>query len=190
MLYSFLIALLTAMLYATSVQAVSPNLWLWVGILAGVLMFLAIFVPRRFFRYHLEDVAPTVLQKLMQRALIGSAFILAIPPLVLTIVGGWMNPVLLGEIYIYTLIGIFLIQGIGEVITNHVLYLQHTHQYNSNQLFAMLSVIALLIFVLVLYFLAFDLAQPPDLHNYARDLLAITLVLGAYSRAVYLMAHH
>jgi hypothetical protein len=96
----------------------------------------------------------------------------------------------LGELYVYTLIGIFLFQAIGEVITNHVLYLQRTHQYNSNQLFALLAGIALLLFVMILYFLAFDLAQPPDLHNYVRDMLAITLVLGGYGRAVFLMAHH
>ncbi|MBI4671617.1 MAG: hypothetical protein HY741_08115 [Chloroflexi bacterium] len=190
MLYPLFIALLTGGLYAASAWAVNSNLALFAGMVAGVLMFLAIYLPRHFFQYHLEDLAPTVLQRLMQRAVIGTGLVLAIPLLVLAMLGVWTNPVLLGELYVYALIGVFLFQGIGEVITNHVLYLQRTNQYNSNQLFAMLSGIALLIFVLILYFLAFDLAQPPQLHNYVRDLLAITLVLSGYGRAVFLMAHH
>jgi uncharacterized membrane protein YczE len=70
------------------------------------------------------------------------------------------------------------------------MYLQQTHQYNSNQLFAMLVAVTLLLFTLILYFLAFDLARPPDLHAYARDLIAITLTLIGYGRSVYLLARH
>lgn len=190
MLYAVLIALLTASLYANSVVAVNAALVPLAAGLAAVATFVSIYVPRKFFAYQMEDIAPTVLQKLMQRAVIGTVLVLALPLSVLALTGGWNNPEFLGELYVYTLIGIFLIQAIGEVITNHVLYLQRTHQYNSNQLFALLAGIALLLFVMILYFLAFDLAQPPDLHNYVRDMLAITLVLGGYGRAVFLMAHH
>jgi hypothetical protein len=189
-LYAALIALLTASLYATSVFPVNAALVPLAAGLAAVATFVSIYVPRKFFAYQMEDIAPTILQKLMQRAAIGTVFVLALPFVVLALTGGWDNPEFLGELYVYTLIGIFLFQAIGEVITNHVLYLQRTHQYNSNQLFALLAGIALLLFVMILYFLAFDLAQPPDLHNYVRDMLAITLVLGGYGRAVFLMAHH
>lgn len=190
MLYALLVALLTAGLYANSVAAVNAPMTLPAAGLAALATFVSIYLPRRFFAYHLEDIAPTVLQRLMQRAAIGVVFVLALPLAVLAFTDGWNNPEFLGELYVYTLIGVFLFQAIGEVITNHVLYLQRTHQYNSNQLFALLASIALLLFVMILYFLAFDLAQPPDLHNYVRDMLAITLVLGGYGRAVFLMAHH
>lgn len=190
MLYALLIALLTAALYANSVATVNAPMILPAAGLAGLATFLSIYLPRRFFTYHLEDIAPTVLQRLMQRAAIGVVFVLALPFAILALVGGWSNPEFLGELYVFTLIGIFLFQAVGEVLTNHVLYLQRTHQYNSNQLFALLAGLALLFFVLMLYFLAFDLAQPPEMHNYVRDMLAITLALGGYGRAVFLMAHH
>ncbi len=190
MIYAFLIALLYASLYATGALTVNPALAPIVAVIALIATFLSIYLPRKFFAYDLEDIAPTVLQKLMQRAAIGTIFVLALPVIALALLNAWSNPVLLGELFLYTLLGIFLFQGIGEVITNHVIYLQKTKQYNSNQLFAMLSGIALLFFVLILYFLAFDLAHPPDLNNYVRDMLAITLILGGYGRAVFLMAHH
>jgi formate-dependent nitrite reductase membrane component NrfD len=88
------------------------------------------------------------------------------------------------------LIALFLFQGWGEVVTRHVMYLQQTHQYNSNQLVALLISVTLLLFILILYFLAFDLARPAELHAYLRDILAITLVLVGHGRALYLMAHH
>ncbi len=190
MLYALLIALLTAGLYANSVAAVNAAMILPAAILAAFLTFGAISLPRKFFAYRFKDVAPTVLQRLMQRAAIGTVLALALPFAVLALVGGWNHPQFLGELYVYTLIAIFLCQAIGEVLTNHVLYLQRTHQYNSNQLFALLASLALLFFVLILYFLAFDLAQPPNLKNYTRDMLAITLLLVGYGRAVFLMAHH
>lgn len=190
MLYALLIAILTASLYSVSVVTVNPAVALPTATLAAVLTFLSIYLPRRFFAYHLENIAPTVLSRLMRRAAIGTALVLALPAAVLALSGGRTNPEFLGELFVYTLIGIFLFQAVGEVLTNHILYLQRTHQYNSNQLFAMLAGLALMFFILILYFLAFDLAQPPDMHNYVRDMLAITLVLVGYGRAVFLMAHH
>lgn len=190
MLYALLIALLTAGLYANSASTVYGAMILPVAILAAVITFVSLYLPRKFFAYRLEDIAPTVLQRLMQRAAIGTGLALTLPFATLALIGGWNNPQFLGELYVYTLIAIFLFQAIGEVLTNHVLYLQRTHQYNSNQLFALLASLALLFFVLILYFLAFDLAQPPQLKNYTRDMLAITLILVGYGRAVFLMAHH
>jgi hypothetical protein len=71
-----------------------------------------------------------------------------------------------------------------------VIYLQATRQYNSNQLAAILLLVTLLLLVLVLYFIAFDWAIPRDAYVHLRDLTMITLVLLAYGRAIYLMAHH
>lgn len=190
LIYALLIGALTAALYANSAVTVNPTTAPAVIVIAFAAASLSIYLPRKFFHYDLEDIAPTVLQKLMQRAVIGAAFILALPILTLFLLDAWSNPVLLGELFVYTLLGLFLFQGIGEVITNHIIYLQRTNQYNSNQLFAMLAGMAFLFFTLILYFLAFDLAQPPILKNYVRDMLAITLVLVGYGRAVFLMAHH
>lgn len=188
--YALLTALLFGGLYATSVISVNPSLALPAALLAAIATFLAIYLPRRFFNYAPDEPAPAVLGKLMQRAVIGTFITLAIGVGVFILSGVWNSAVLLGELYVYTLLGIFLFQAIGEVVTNHVNYLQRTNQYNSNQLFIMLLGLALLFLILILYFLAFDLAQPPDLHRYVRDLLGITLVLVGYGRALYLMAHH
>jgi hypothetical protein len=188
--YALLTAVLFGGLFATSVSNVNSVLAWQAALLALIVTCLAIYLPRRFFSYTLNEPAPAILTKLMQRAVIGTLFTLALGIVVCVLGGAWNNPVLLGELYVYTLLSIFLFQGIGEVITNHVIYLQRTNQYNSNQLFGMLLGLALLFFILILFFLAFDLAQAPDLHRYVRDILAITLVLVGYGRAVYLMAHH
>ncbi|HZQ10965.1 MAG TPA: hypothetical protein VFD70_30610 [Anaerolineae bacterium] len=190
MFYALLTALLFGGLYATTANTVNPPLTLPLALANGVLLFLSIFLPRRFFRYSEVDGAPTILSKLMQRAVAGSGLVLVASVIALLVCHAWSNPMALGEIYVYGLIGVILFQGVGEVVTNHAVYLQRTNQYNSNQLFAMLVGMALLLFVLILYFLAFDLAQPPNLHNYTRDLFAITLVLVGYGRALFLMAHH
>lgn len=190
MLYPVIVALLFSGLFVTSAQPLYPHNLLLLGALVTFLCFASLYFPRHLIKYTFEDPAPNVLTKLMRRALFGSILLILAGVGALFLVNAWTNPVFLGEVYFYLLIGVLLLQVVGEVMTHHVIYLQRTHQYNSNQLFAMLAGIALLIFVLVLYFLAFDLAQPPNLHNYVRDLLAVTLVLGVYSRAVYLMAHH
>ncbi len=190
MFYALLTAILFGSLYATTASAVNPAATLLLALAGGILIFLSIFLPRRLFRYLEEDSAPIVLSRLMQRAVVGSVLVSAASVVAFVVCQAWSNPAALGEIYIYGLIGVILFQGVGEVVTNHVIYLQRTNQYNSNQLFAMLLGMALLLFILILYFLAFDLAQSPNLHNYARDLLAITLVLIGYGHAVFLMAHH
>ena len=97
---------------------------------------------------------------------------------------------LIEELYVYSLVAILLFHGLGGVIAAHVVYLQATKQYNSNQLAAVLLLITLLLLVLVLYFIAFDWAIPRDAYIHLRDLTMITLVLLGYGRAIYLMAHH
>ena len=94
MIYALLIALLTAGLYAESAMGVTPSAEPLVAGIAFVLTFLAIFVPRRFFAYKMEDVAPTVLQRLMQRAAIGTAFVIILPIITLVLLNTWRNPVL------------------------------------------------------------------------------------------------
>lgn len=190
MLYAMLTAVLFAVLYAESVSIANASVVAPVMGIVGVLFFASLALPRLIFKYTLEDIAPTVLARLMQRAAVGVALIGAAVALTLVVVSRFDDPDFLGEVYVFTLLAFLLFQVVGEVVTDHVLYLQRTHQYNSNQLFAMLLGMAVLLLVLILYLLAFDLAQPPNLHHVRRDILAITLALLGYGRAVYLMAHH
>jgi hypothetical protein len=97
---------------------------------------------------------------------------------------------LLEGLYVYSLVAGLLFHGLGGAVASHVVYLQQTKQYNSNQLVAVLVLITLILLVLVLYFLAFDWALPRDTSIHVRDLTLLTLVVLGYSRAIFLMAHH
>lgn len=190
MLYPLAAAILFALLYGEAVHVRTPSAALGAAALAFVGMLLSLLAPRQIFHYSNRDVAPRVLTQLMRRAALGSGLTLVSTIAVWLVAGLWNDPGFFGELYLFTALGIFLFQGFGETVTRHVVYLQQTGQYNSNQLVAVLLTVTLLLFVLVLYFLAFDLARPPEFHAYFRDLTAITLTLIGYGRAVYLMAHH
>lgn len=188
--YALVIGVLYGALFAQSALWVPGAPAAASGVAGGVLIFLSLVVPGRFLRYSLQDAAPTVLGRLVRRAVVGCGFVLAAAIVALALAWGNYTPTFVGEIYVWTLTGVVLFQIIGEVMAPHVIYLQHTHQYNSNQLFVALIGIGMLVFTLSLYFLAFDLAGAPDMHRYLRDLLAITLVLIGYGHALYRMAHH
>ncbi len=190
MVYSLLAAALYAVLLGESARARTPETALVVVLIAFVGIWLSLDIPPRLFQYTNDDVAPAVLTRLMQRGALGSALMVGTMLLAWLIVGRLADPGLFGEFYLFAILGVFLFQGFGQVVTNHTMYLQQTHQYNSNQLFALLVAVTLLLLTLVLYFLAFDLARPPEFHAYFRNLIAITLTLLGYGRAVYLMAHH
>jgi hypothetical protein len=190
MIYSIVMALFFAGLFAESARVYGPGAMPGVGGLAFAGVLLSFVAPSQLFRYSNDDPAALVLTRLMQRGAVGSALLLLTSITVGLLVASPSAPGVFGELYLFTALGIFLFQGFGGVMTHHVMYLQQTHQYNSNQLVAVLLAVTLLLLTLVLYFLAFDLARPPELHAYVRDLLVITLVLVGYGRAVYLMAHH
>ncbi len=190
MLYTFIAAVGFSALYVEAAYARNPSSAPVVAFVAFLATWLALGVPQMLYKYTNEDIAPTVLTQLMKRAAVGSALMGLNTVVAWFLIARPIDPVLIGELFVFTLIALFLFQGFGEVITRHVIYLQQTHQYNSNQLAAVLLMVTLLLFVLVLYFLAFDLGRAPELHPYIRDLLAISLTLLGYGRAVYLMAHH
>jgi hypothetical protein len=160
---------------------------------AGVVALLAFaggfLVPPLLFRYSNDDVAPTVMTAVIRRALVATVLVLAADVIVWFAVGS-ATVELLEELYVYTFVAVLLVHGFGGAVASHVVYLQQTHQYNSNQLVAVLALVTLLLFTLLLYFLAFDYAIVRDAYIHIRDLTLITLVLVAYGRAVYLMAHH
>lgn len=190
MIYFLIASTFFAALFAEAARVLQPEAAISTTLIGLLGILLSLAIPPRLFKYTNDDHAAIVLTQLMKRGALGSALMLATTIIVWLNVGQLAEPRLLGELYIFSALGIFLFQGLGGVVTNHVMYLQQTHQYNSNQLVAILLTVTLLLFTLILYFLAFDLAHPPEFHSTIRNLLVITLTLVGYGRAVYLMAHH
>jgi hypothetical protein len=190
-LYALLASLGFASLYAETAFAhtQSPA----IGITAGVLVFIAFsvafLVPPLVFRYSNAEAAPKVMSQVMARA-ISAALVTLATAVVVWFVIARDEVSLLEELYVYSLLAIFLFHGFGGAVASHIVYLQQTKQYNSNQLVAVLVLVTLLLLVLLLYFLTFDFAFLRDASIHLRDLIAITLVLLGYGRAIYLMAHH
>lgn len=190
MVYLVVVGGMFGLLFGETAGTVAPEKQVPAGLVAFAGLVLSLAIPPRLFRYTTESGAAVVLTQLMKRAAFGSGIILTTTLATWLLIGRLDNPRVLGELYVFTAIGIFILQGFGETIARHTMYLQQTHQYNSNQLVAVLLTVTLLLFTLALYFLAFDLARPPEFHAYLRDLTAITLLLIGYGRAVYLIAHH
>ena len=190
-LYTLIASLGFGALYAQTAlaQTPSPTTALAVGALALIAFAISFLVPPRFFRYTNADAAPVVLSQLMARGAVAAAIVLG-TNIAVWLIAGRDSVALVEELYIYSLVAIFLFHGLGGVVASHVIYLQATKQYNSNQLAAVLLLITLLLLALVLYFVAFDWAIARDAAIHLRDLTLITLILLAYGRAIYLMAHH
>jgi hypothetical protein len=191
MLYVLAASLGFGALYAqtTFAHTQSAPMALAVAAFVFVTFAMSFLVPPRFYRYTHADVAPTVLSQLMARAAAAAALVL-VTNLVVWFLVGQTRVALVEELYVYSLLAIFLFHGFGGVVASHVVYLQATRQYNSNQLAAVLLLITLLLLMLMLYFVAFDWAIPREAYIHLRDLTLITLALLAYGRAIYLMAHH
>jgi hypothetical protein len=191
MVYALIASLGFGALYAQTAfaHARSAPIALAVAAFAFVAFAISFLLPPRFFRYTHAEVAPVVLSQLMSRGVAAAAIVLATNLIVWFWVGR-TSVALVEELYVYSLVAIFLFHGFGGVIASHVVYLQATKQYNSNQLAAVLLLITLLLLVLILYFVAFDWAIARDAYVHLRDLTLITLALLAYGRAIYRMAHH
>lgn len=159
-----------------------------VGGVAGLIFLATFLLPARVFRYTIADVAPRVQTQVLNRALVSAALILALNSGVWFALGASVE--LLEELYAYTLVALVLFHGFAGAIASHVVYLQQTKQYNSNQLVAVIGLVTLILFVLVLFLLALDWMTPRNAYIHVRDLTLITLVFLGYGRAVYLMAHH
>src|SRR5205823_9682763 len=104
--------------------------------------------------------------------------------------GLWLDLPLLEELYGLTFGGVILFHGFAGPFAHHVVYLQQTNQYNSNQLAAVLIAFTLLLFILVLFFLNLDFGIARDAHVQRRDLLFLSSVLVGYGWSVYKVAHH
>lgn len=190
LLYSLLASLGFGALYAETAFARSASLTTATlfGALAFVAFLVSFLVPPRIFRYTNDDFAPRVMSQVISRAAVAAIVVLATNLGVWLTLGGSIH--LLEELYIYSLVALFLFHGFGGAIASHVVYLQQTKQYNSNQLVAVLVLVTLILLILTLYFVAFDWAILRDDYVHLRDLTLVTLVFLSYGRALYLMAHH
>ena len=189
-LYAFFASLGFGVLYAeTTLARTQSPATAWLFGAATFLAFLISFIlPPRLYRYTNDDVAPRVMSQVITRAVVAALIVLALNVCVWFTLAGDVS--LLEELYVYSLVAILLFHGLGGSVASHVVYLQQTKQYNSNQLVAVLVLVTLILLVLVLYFVAFDWAMPRDAYIHVRDLTLVTLVLLGYGRAIYLMAHH
>ncbi|MBI5029868.1 MAG: hypothetical protein HZB51_05025 [Chloroflexi bacterium] len=159
-----------------------------IGALAFVAFLVSFLFPLRLYKFTNADVAPQAQTQVISRAAVSSAITFALNIVVWFVLG--RSVPLIEELYMYTLITIFIFHGWAGAIASHVVYLQQTKQYNSNQLVAVIAMVTLILFVLILYFITLDWAIPRDAYIHLRDLTLITLVLVGFGRAVYLMAHH
>jgi hypothetical protein len=159
-----------------------------IGAIALVVFLISFFIPPLIFKYTNNDLAPRVQTQVIARAAVGAVITLALNSMVWFGLGRGVP--LLEEMYLYTLITVFIFHGFAGAIASHVVYLQQTKQYNSNQLVAVMALVTLILFVLILYFVALDWAIVRDAYIHLRDLILITLVLVGFGRAIYLMAHH
>jgi hypothetical protein len=190
MFYNLVVSVGFGILYMVTafarVQTIETSLV--IGVVTCAVFLLALVIPPRIFSYTNDNVAPRVQTQVINRAMISTAIIMTLNVAVWVFLA--RNIPLLEELYGYSLVEIFLCFGFAGAIASHVVYLQQTKQYNSNQLVAVIGVVTLILFVMVLVLLALDWAIARDAYVHLRDLILITLILLSYGRAVYLMAHH
>lgn len=159
-----------------------------IGGLAFAAFLISFLLPPQIFRYTNDDIAPRVQTKVINRAILAAVIVLALNVVVGFALADGVR--LLEELYGYSLVALFLFHGFAGAIASHVVYLQQTQQYNSNQLVAVIGLVTVILLVPMLYLIALDWAIPRDAYIHLRDLTLVTLVFIGYGRAVYLMAHH
>jgi len=160
------------------------------GGLVALGILLAFVVPPRLFRYSNDMPAPRVLTRLTNRGVVSLGIVLLLSLVTLALCWSKVSIQLVQELYAYTVIAGFIFFALGEVYANHVVYLQETEQYNSDQLLIVTVALTALMIVLALYFLAFDTLMPRDAHVYIRDLLLLTVVGYGYGWHLYKIGHH
>ena len=188
--YPLVVSLLFALLFAEATAYRTPAPASLVFVVALALWLTSYLLPPPLFRYTNQDAAPIVLSQLMKRAALALTCVIAAALLALYLTGLWLDLPFIEEVYALTLIGIVVFHGFGGPFAHHVVYLQQTHQYNSNQLAAVLIAFTLMLFVLTLFFLNLDFGTQRDGYVQGRDLLLLTTVLIGYGSTIYKVAHH
>ncbi len=189
-IYPTVIALLFALCYGEDVVVRAPSVTPLALAATFLLWWLSYLIPPMLFRYDNAQAAPQVLSQLMKRAALATALVVTVGLFVLSITGLWLDLPFLEELYALTLTGLVVFHGFGGAFAYHVVYLQQTRQYTSNQLAAVLITFTLLLFVLTLFFLNLDFAAARDAHIQRRDLLMLTTVLVGHGWSIYKVAHH
>jgi hypothetical protein len=161
-----------------------------VGVATAVIFAVSFLVPGRLFRYATTDAAPLVLSQLGRRWLLAVVLSLAAAVLVAAATP-WGRPLQLAEeLYMYMVVAILVFHGLAGLYADHIVYLQVTKQYNSNQLLAITMLLVVVFIVLVLYFLSFDFAASRESYVYVRDLSVVTLALVGFGWHAFRIAHH
>lgn len=156
----------------------------FVGLLAAFL------APPRLFRYSNDMLAPAVLTQLSKRGVVAFLIVLLLSLITLALCWSNLSIQLVQELYAYTLIAGLVFFVLGQVYARHVVYLQATKQYNSDQLLIVTVVLTALMILLALYFLALDALLPRDAHVHIRNLLLLTVVGYGYGWHLYQIGHH
>ncbi|MBI3732918.1 MAG: hypothetical protein HY259_05610 [Chloroflexi bacterium] len=189
-LYPTATSLLFALIYRESTMAHAPTVAAPVMVFTFAVWLISYLLPPVLFRVTNEQAAPVVLSQLMRRAAVAVVCVVACALAALYLTGLWDDLPLLEELYAFTLIGVVLFHGFGGPFAYHIVYLQQTQQYNSNQLAAVLIAFTLMGFILALFFLNLDFGTARDAHIQRRDLLLLTTVLLGYGWTLYKVAHH
>jgi hypothetical protein len=156
----------------------------------GLAFVAAFLIPVRLFRYATTEAAPVVLSQLGKRWVLASALTLA-AVLVAATATPWAKALQLAEeLYMYSVVAILVFHGLAGLYADHVVYLQVTKQYNSNQLLAITMLLVTLLIMLMLYFLSFDFSTSREPYVYVRDLALVTLALVGFGWHAFRIAHH
>lgn len=179
-------------LYFEMAGAFLPDAAPFIGGLAFVVYLISFYLPPLLFRFTLQQDAPHVLRQLSRRWAIGAALVLLLNVLVaLFLLTGRRNPVPAAmEIYMATLLGLVIFHALGGLMGEQANYLQRTAQYNSNQLFIVVVVLAVTFLVLTMYLLAFDLGKERAPRIYVRDIIWFSQSLLGFGFLIYRLAHH
>jgi hypothetical protein len=189
-IYALIISLLFGLVYGEATAVRTPAAATLVLVLTILLWLAAYLLPPLIFGYSNEQAAPSVLSQLMKRAGIAVTCVILASVLALAVTGLWLDLPFIEELFAFTLTGIVLFHGFGGPFAYHIVYLQQTGQYNSNQLAAVLIGFTLMLFVLALFFLNLDFGVARDAHVQRRDLLLLTTALIGYGRTIFMVAHH
>ncbi len=160
------------------------------GLVTAVIFAGAFLIPARFFRYSRTDAAPVVMSQLGKRWLLATGLSLAAALLVALATPSKAPLQLAEELYMYSVVAILVFHGLAGLYADHVVYLQETKQYNSNQLLAITMLLVTLFMLLLLYFLSFDFAANREPAIYVRDLALVTLAFVGFGWHAFRIAHH
>ncbi len=161
-----------------------------VGLATTAIFAVAFLLPVRLFRYDVTAVAPVVLSQLGKRWLVASGLSVA-AALLVAVATPWNRPLQLAEeLYMYTVVAVLVFHGLAGLYADHIVYLQVTKQYNSNQLLAITMMLVVLFVLLTLYFLSFDFAASREPYVYVRDLALVTVTYTGFGWHAFRIAHH